>query len=195
MSSLEEEVRELKKIVENLVEEVRRLKEEKGAGPERKAPPLVWPDYLGDVMEIFEERLGDKPDAGLVFIGGIERRRGRISDSYLSVLTLDEVVECPPKRIVGIVSPFSNENRVRIMQVLLEGPKTSSELSRETGLEGGQLYHHLKDLMLAGYVEAVGRGKYALTSKGCMAIRTVAGMASIPGFAVPGEGELEAPRG
>ena len=185
MPGLEEEVRKLRDMVEKLARELERLKE-RIEGPPRKAVSMGEPEYVRAVLRMFEEQLGDKPDAGLVFVGGIERRGGKIRDSFLSAIPLEEVVRCPPRRIVGAMGVFSNENRVRILQALLSGARTSSELARETGLEGGQLYHHLRELMLAGYVEAVERGKYALTPKGCIAIRVAAAVASIPGFAAPG---------
>ena len=184
MSRLEEEIKELRKIVEKLVKDVETLKK-KLAEQEWKSPSLKEPGYVKTVLKLFEEQLGDKPDAGLVFVGGIEKREGRIRDSFFSAIPLEEVVNCQPRKIVDVMGPFSNENRILILQALLRGAKTSSELARETGLEGGQLYHHLKELILAGYVEAVGRGRYALTEKGCIAIRVVATVASILWFATP----------
>ena len=189
MPELEEEVRRLKSIVEELAREVEKLKE-RIEERSQKSVLAEEPEYVKTVLRVFEEQLRGKPDAGLVFVGGIERRGGKIRGSFLSAIPLEEVAMCPPRRIVGAMGVFSNENRVRILQALLKGARTSSELSRETGLEGGQLYHHLKELMLAGYVEAVERGKYALTAKGCIAIRVAAAMASIPGFAASGLEEL-----
>lgn len=90
-----------------------------------------------------------------------------------------------PNRVVRVVSPLTNEKRVRMLLSLLEGPKTASELAEEVGLEGGPLYHHLRELMLAGYVESPERGKYVLTGSGCIVTRVLAALASIPGISPP----------
>ena len=34
------------------------------------------------------------------------------------------------------------------------------------GLDRGQLYHHLRDLLLQGFVEQPERGRYAITRRG-----------------------------
>ena len=191
-----EEVRELRRIVEELAREVERLREEVRSKPaaavEEREPEEVggggWgplPDYMQAIFKVLEEHLGEKEDAGMVFVGGIERRGGRVVDSFFSGIDLEDVLKTPPSRVVDALSPLTSENRVRILLSLLKGAKTASELVKETGLEGGPLYHHLKELVLAGYVESPGRGRYTLTSKGCIAIRVAAALASIPGMATP----------
>ncbi|MEM1558620.1 MAG: winged helix-turn-helix domain-containing protein [Candidatus Bathyarchaeia archaeon] len=194
-NNVEEEVEELKRIVEGLVREVEALKE--SVKPKTKEVQLELKGsiegrpFLDQIFEVLEKMLRDKPDAGLVFIGGVERRGGKIANSYFSSIELKDVVECPSRKIAKVVASLSNENRIRILQELLKGDKTSSELSSNLMLEGGQLYHHLKELMLAGYVEAKERGKYTLTSRGCIVIRTIAGLASIPGIITLAPEEVE----
>lgn len=64
-----------------------------------------------------------------------------------------------------------------ILKTLIDGSRTSSELTQATGLEGGQLYHHLKELALAEFIEQEQRGIYALTEKGRHALLTTLAMA------------------
>lgn len=45
--------------------------------------------------------------------------------------------------------------------------------------------------MLAGYIEAIERGRYALTSRGCMTIRTIACLVSVPGMIALRSEEIE----
>ena len=192
-NNLKKEIEELRTIVEKLVRDVERLKKET-EGKERlelKGVPLKEEQFVDYILKALEKALEEKPDTGLVFVGGIERKDGKIVDSFFSGIELKDVIECPPKKVVKVIAPLSNENRIRILQELLKNTKTSSELSSILGLEGGQLYHHLKELMLAGYIETIERGKYALTSRGCIAIRTIAGLASIPGMVTPTLEEIE----
>ncbi|MCD6357276.1 MAG: winged helix-turn-helix transcriptional regulator [Thermoproteales archaeon] len=183
--SLEERVEELRRMVEQLAEEVKKLKEAVKPKPERRAPPESLSEYAQLVLKFLEEKVGSKPDAGIVFIGGLEKRGGKIVDSFFSSINLGAVRKTRPGRIVRTLGPLTNENRVKILLSLLEGPKTASELAQETGLEGGPLYHHLKELMLAGYVDSPERGKYVLTSGGCMVIRVAAALAATPGLTPP----------
>lgn len=188
------ELEQLRKLVEKLAKDVEELK--KSRREERKSvivetTEAIPDDFVKSVLRLLEARLRDRPDGGLVLIGGIERRKGKIVDSFMSAVDLESIIKCPPSDIAKLMASFSSENRVRIMQSLLRGVKTASELSEETGLEGGQLYHHLKDLMMAGYVQIVERGKYTLTSKGCIAIRTLACLASIPGMMTPTPEEVK----
>ncbi|RLF04121.1 MAG: hypothetical protein DRK00_07415 [Thermoprotei archaeon] len=183
--SLEERVEELRRMVEQLAEEVRRLKETIEPRRERPTAPRSLSDYASFVLKFLEERLSGEPDAGIVFVGGLEKRGGKVVDSFFSSVDLKEVRRAQPKRIVRALAPLTNENRVKILLSLLEGPKSASELAQETGLEGGPLYHHIKELMLAGYVESPERGVYVLTTSGCIAIRTAAALAATPGIAPP----------
>ena len=166
---------ELRRELSKLANEVEKLKEK------REKPSLephrYPPEPAASLIQVLEERLPDKPDAGMAFFGGIQKRGGKISSSYFSGHDIESILKCSPKRIANLLSPFSSEQRILILKTLIEGDKSSSELSQATELEGGQLYHHLKELALAEYIEQKERGIYALTEKGQMALLTVLAMA------------------
>ena len=73
-------------------------------------------------------------------------------------------------------SPFSHEARITLMRALFDEPRTTTQL-KALGISHGQLYHHLKDLMLAGYVEKEKRDTYALTTRGRAAYSIMASLA------------------
>ncbi len=70
-----------------------------------------------------------------------------------------------PVRTERLLSPLAHESRIRMMQALYEGARSSSELAEATGLRGGNLYYHLKELVRAGYVRE-DEGAYLLTALG-----------------------------
>jgi len=76
-------------------------------------------------------------------------------------------------KVESMLTSLAHEARVRILQALFGGVSTSSALSAETGLKGGNLYHHLRGLLHAGYVAQTGEG-YALTSFGRQMLITMA---------------------
>lgn len=175
MSNLEDEVNELRKEFSKLADEVERLKV--GRGEISLGPGHGPPEPAASLIHVLAERLPDKPDTGMAFFGGIQKKGGKIRSSFFSGNDFESIMKCSPKRIANLLSPFSSEQRILILKTLIEGDRSSSELSQATGLEGGQLYHHLKELALAEYVEQKERRIYTLTEKGQMALLTVLSMA------------------
>jgi len=81
-------------------------------------------------------------------------------------------LRAPASKIERLLSPIAHEARIRIMQAMYDRPKTSGELSAATGLKGGNLYYHLKELIHGAYVTERGKG-YDLTGLGCQMLVTV----------------------
>ena len=65
-----------------------------------------------------------------------------------------------------IVSPISNKVRIQILQSIYRGENRFNDLSRATGLEGGQLLYHIKKLKEADYMDQFESKDYVLTPKG-----------------------------
>jgi DNA-binding HxlR family transcriptional regulator len=72
-----------------------------------------------------------------------------------------------------LLTPLAHQARVQIMQAMLDGPKTPSQLSAATRLTGGNLYQHLEQLLDATYVAKQGAA-YDLTRLGCQILVTIA---------------------
>jgi len=83
------------------------------------------------------------------------------------------LMKLPLDKVTFLLSPFSSEQRLKILLLLHEYPKSSTDISNATGLEGGQLYHHIEELMEANYMEKVYKGKYRLTGIGRWALYNV----------------------
>ena len=81
-------------------------------------------------------------------------------------------------KVERLLSPLAHEARVRLLQALYDGPRVSSELTAVTGLRGGNLYHHLKELIHAGHVSERDSG-YALTNVGRQLLVTVTCIAGL----------------
>jgi len=56
--------------------------------------------------------------------------------------------------------------QIKILKALKEGPKSATELIKETKLPITTLYYNLKTLIIQGLVVKVSRGKYAITERG-----------------------------
>jgi predicted transcriptional regulator len=66
----------------------------------------------------------------------------------------------------AIVNPISNKTRLQLLQSIYRGENRFTDLSQNTGLEGGQLLYHIKKLTEADYVYQADNKDYVLTTKG-----------------------------
>jgi DNA-binding HxlR family transcriptional regulator len=69
-----------------------------------------------------------------------------------------------------IVSPISNKVRIQILQSIYRGENRFNDLSKATGLEGGQLLYHIRKLKAADYMDQFESKDYVLTPKGMKAL-------------------------
>jgi DNA-binding transcriptional ArsR family regulator len=97
-----------------------------------------------------------------------DKQGGWVNTSPIKALT-----QLPMDKVVFLLSPFSSEQRLKILLLLHEYPRSSTDLSNATGLEGGPLYHHIEELIEAKYMEKVYKGKYCLTDIGRWALFNV----------------------
>lgn len=88
----------------------------------------------------------------------------------------DSLSQLPEESIVSeVLDPLSNTQRLQIMKFLTIEEKTFSELSKLTGLRGGNLLFHLTKLVETRMIiQRHERGDYMLTEKGYKALSGLA---------------------
>ena len=164
MKKRKEGISELWARVRKIEETVNALQKGTSPGPPVEVrPALKW----------LAEGIGDDGVnvliAGVIKING-ERKFGWVSRYPYEGTDLARFGRECDDNMASAFAPFSNRNRVAVLRSLLSGgprgPKTSRQLTTDTGLRGGPLYHHLKELVLAGYVESPGRNSFRLTLLG-----------------------------
>ena len=56
--------------------------------------------------------------------------------------------------------------RLRLAQLVLQGTETTAELAADADLgTTGQLHHHLRQLVAAGWLQSAGRGRYRVPAQ------------------------------
>ncbi|MGN0619514.1 MAG: ArsR/SmtB family transcription factor [Ruminiclostridium sp.] len=73
------------------------------------------------------------------------------------------------KRTAVIFKAFCDENRIRILQILLDGEKCACKLLEEMNITQPTLSHHMKILCDSGIVKGRKEGKwihYSISQKG-----------------------------
>jgi len=163
--TLKQDVQELKGQIAKLSEEVSALKKE------RHVPSEKITVTTKGITEELEQKLKGEED-GIVIYSGVLRVKDGASTAWDSSARLVELLECPSKRVAQLLQCLSSEQRIDLMKALFKGDKAPSDLVKETGVEGGQLYHHLKEMMFAGMVDSKSRGLYKLNVNGVQALFT-----------------------
>jgi DNA-binding transcriptional ArsR family regulator len=108
---------------------------------------------------------GAKRPGVVMVVGGVAHGDGHLSASLLR-FDRGEGTSRDWRAIAAVCHALGSEARLRLLRALEGGPRTTGELLAAVGLDRGRLYHHLRDLLLQGFVEQPERGRYALTRRG-----------------------------
>jgi len=162
MEELSRSVTILQKQVETLQRELEEIKKKERL--EEKTEDLQEPWHVREIHAIMQ-RLYKENKEGVFITAGFDKDSRWVIDGQIS-----KILQTPTEEAVKLLSPFSSEHRIKILMELVRYPKSATDLSNATGLDGGQLYHHLDPLLDAGYVNKEYRGKYALTKLGEVSI-------------------------
>ena len=74
-------------------------------------------------------------------------------------MATDPLLEADPTAAVDALSALAHPVRLQLVHKVLHGRRTVPELSEGLGTTG-QLYHHLRQLVAAGWLATSGRGRY-----------------------------------
>lgn len=113
---------------------------------------------------LLDELLRRYPSGALAYGGHVELSAGpvRWQLGALPSDLLDADWEEPAHRLAALAHPV----RLRLVQLVLSGVSTSAQLVEDGGLgTTGQLHHHLRQLVAAGWLASAGRGRYAVPAR------------------------------
>jgi DNA-binding transcriptional ArsR family regulator len=101
----------------------------------------------------------------VMVVGGVAHGDGHLSSSLVR-FDKGEGTSRDWRAIAAVCQALGSEARLRLLRALEGGTRSTGELLTAVGLDRGQLYHHLRDLLLQGFVEQPERGRYAITRRG-----------------------------
>ncbi len=140
-----------------LEERVQRLEQQETAAPATAGRDVFW------ALEGLKARA---PGGGVLFTGMVnlptgedyEWQYGEPAEALLDA-DWDELAADLAPQITALAHPV----RLVLLGQVLSGARSVSDLQQNPALgTSGQLYHHLRQLVSAGWLRSMGRGQYAV---------------------------------
>ncbi|WP_245246707.1 ArsR/SmtB family transcription factor [Streptomyces lonarensis] len=147
----------------DLTERVTAL-EDRAAGTAAPAPAgeLPDPDVFWALHRLRSElaELGEE-DGGVMIVGTVASGPSGGRAEWQQAFGTAALLESDWTSLADTVAALGQPVRLRLIQGLLAGRSTVAELVELDGVgTTGQIYHHLRQLVAAGWLQAAGRGRY-----------------------------------
>jgi DNA-binding transcriptional ArsR family regulator len=153
LAALEERVRRLEPDPDRPADPTR------PAGPTGGAPPSVRERFWA--LEGLKERL-PAGDGAVLFAGVVPLPAGGWSEWQWGTAT-GELLEADWSSLSATLAALGHPVRLLLLRQVLAGAGTVAELQERVELgTSGQLYHHLRQLVGAGWLQVAARGRYAV---------------------------------
>ncbi|OYN92128.1 winged helix-turn-helix domain-containing protein [Parenemella sanctibonifatiensis] len=105
------------------------------------------------------DQLGGRDAIG--FFGALTTQRGPVGWSWAR--TQDWLTDQDWRLAADRLDALANPVRLELLRLIMAGTDTTAGLAADEALGStGQLHHHLRILIAAGWVEHQGRGRYAI---------------------------------
>ena len=164
MTTLDDHAHELAQ----LRERVSALERAVSATPGAPAPAPAAPTDAADVFWALNTLKAQVPAPGAVlYTGSVTLPGGGVAD-WQYALTTDDLLArdwsrpAPSSALAALGHPV----RLRLLQAIARGTVTVSELAELEGVgTTGQVYHHVNQLISAGWVQSTSRGHYGIPAE------------------------------
>ena len=133
-----------------------------GAGPDTPSAPHD-PD-LGQTLWVLDGlRAQLAPGAGAVVLAGVAPLPTGEQYAWQYGQTTEDLLGASWVELGKAIAALGHPVRLRLLQLILTGKRSAADLQSLAGLgTTGQLYHHLRQLMAAGWLVQATRGHYSV---------------------------------
>jgi DNA-binding transcriptional ArsR family regulator len=101
------------------------------------------------------------PAATVIFGGTAETAHGPVAWQW--AVPTEQLSEQDWEPAASVLDALSHPVRLRLLQRVLNGTATTAELAEDETLgTTGQLHHHLRALVAAGWLTSTGRGRWSI---------------------------------
>ncbi|MGO1410196.1 MAG: ArsR/SmtB family transcription factor [Microbacterium sp.] len=116
-------------------------------------------------LDGLQDRLDDDPstvDGAVMLVGSLTLPTGA-SASWQQGIGTTGLLDAPWTEQASTLAALGHPVRIELLRHILSGVQTTSELTAIDSLSTtGQLHHHLRQLVAAGWVKQRGRGSYEI---------------------------------
>ncbi len=125
------------------------------AGP---SPVVTIDDDPYWALTALQERLPDP--GGVVLVGAVGLPDGRRAEWQQGLVT-DALLDVDWRESADVLAALGHPVRLALLQRFLAGAGTVADVAGPDGLGStGQVYHHLRQLVAAGWLRSTGAGRY-----------------------------------
>ncbi|BCY13516.1 helix-turn-helix transcriptional regulator [Actinoplanes sp. L3-i22] len=150
---LSERLSALERVVADLVEQAAK------STPEPTADPVHAETFWA--LEGLRAKVADTT-GGVLFTGTVDLPTGEHYDWQYGRM-LDDLLEIDWTETAPVLSAVGHPVRLRLLQKIISGTRGAAELAEDTELgTTGQVYHHLRQLVSAGWLRTLARGQYTI---------------------------------
>ncbi|HEV7948434.1 MAG TPA: winged helix-turn-helix domain-containing protein [Glaciihabitans sp.] len=129
-----------------------------GSSP-RQPPPTTATDDVFWALNALKARVPHP--GGVVYAGAVATVAGPVE--WQIGYTTDQLLESDWTTLAPSISALGHPVRLSLLHAIISGVTTVAELGAGEGMgTTGQLYHHLSQLVAAGWLLAGGRGHYSV---------------------------------
>jgi hypothetical protein len=126
------------------------------AGPPPQTTDVFW------ALEGLRSRTADMPGGAVLFTGTVDLPTGEHFE-WQHGTPVEELLEADWGTWSDTLGALGHPVRLLLLRRVLAGVRTAAELAAEEGLgTTGQLYHHLRHLVSAGWLRSSARGQYVV---------------------------------
>ena len=125
------------------------------------AHPVSGKSEDDHALWLLQELRDRYPTATVIFGGTVDTAEGPVAWQW--GLPTAQVSEQDWESAAGVLDALSHPIRLRLLQRVLNGTATTAELAGDESLgTTGQLHHHLRALVAAGWLTSTGRGRWSI---------------------------------
>jgi hypothetical protein len=149
---LNERLSALERVVADLVEQ---------AGKPAAVPPAAAHAETFWALEGLRGRVAESSGA-VLYTGVVDLPTGEHYD-WQYALTLDDILGADWTEAAPALTALGHPVRLRLLQKIISGTRGPADLADDAELgTTGQVYHHLRQLVAAGWLRTTARGQYTI---------------------------------
>ena len=150
---LERRVSELERRFTELIE---------GKLPKEPLPAAIRRTDVFWALEGLRERVGDDTSGAVLYTGTVDLPTGEHYDWQYGT-AVDDLLAADWSEWAGTLGALGHPVRLLLLRRVLAGTRKAADLAADESLgTTGQLYHHLRQLVTAGWLHSAARGIYSV---------------------------------